>query len=120
MKSIEDLERIRQKAKEETRLREGGQTVRISVMMGTCGIAAGARETLAAILQELRTRNLSDVLVTQKGCIGMCDKEPLIEVEKPGLPTVTYAHVTPERAKQIIARHVVNGVVVSDWAIAER
>ncbi|HHY47946.1 MAG TPA: (2Fe-2S) ferredoxin domain-containing protein, partial [Firmicutes bacterium] len=82
MKSLEELEQIRKEAQAMTRLREGKETVRIVVGMGTCGIAAGARETLAAIMDELARRNLLDVAVTQTGCIGLCEQEPIVDVIK--------------------------------------
>ncbi len=120
MKSLDELEKIRQRALEETRIRQSGQKVQIVVGMGTCGIAAGARETMAAILAELGKRNLTDVMVTQTGCIGLCEKEPLVDVIKPGKPKVTYAKVDAEKAKRIVAQHVVNDQVIGEWVVATR
>lgn len=120
MKSLEDLERIRQRAKEATRLRESTNATRIVVGMGTCGIAAGAREVMTAILAEVAKRNLADVIVTQTGCVGLCDQEPLVDVQLPGQPKVTYGRVDAARARDIIARHVVNGQVIGDWAIVTK
>lgn len=118
MKSLEELERIKKEAQAMTRLREGKETVKIVVGMGTCGIAAGARETLAAILDELAKRNLQDVVVTQTGCIGLCEQEPIIDIIRVGQPKVTYGRVTGERARQIIANHVVNGRIIGEWVIS--
>lgn len=118
MKTVEELERIRKQAQAMTRLREGKETTRIVVGMGTCGIAAGARETLAAIMDELAKRNIQDVVVTQTGCVGLCEQEPIVDVIKPGAPKVTYGKVTQEKARQIVASHVVNGKVVGEWVIA--
>ena len=84
--------------------------------MGTCN-AAGAREILQAVLQELEKRNL-DVITTQTGCIGMCEQEPLLDVELPGKERITYGKVTPKDVERIIVEHVVNGNVVEDLAIA--
>ncbi len=118
MKTVEELERIRKQAQAMTRLREGRETTKIVVGMGTCGIASGARETLSAIMDELARRNIQDVVVTQTGCVGLCEQEPIIDVVRPGAPKVTYGKVTGEKARQIVARHVVNGQVVGEWVIA--
>ncbi|MGE5652956.1 MAG: (2Fe-2S) ferredoxin domain-containing protein [Bacillota bacterium] len=120
MKSLEDLKKMRESAQERVRLRESKGGTRIVVAMGTCGIAAGARETLAAIMDELQKRGLNDVTVTQTGCIGLCEKEPIVEVIKPDQPQVMYGYVSPERARQIIARHVVNDQVTGEWVISAR
>lgn len=91
---------------------------RIIVGMGTCGIAAGAKEVLKAVLQEVENRQL-DVLVSQTGCIGMCEKEPLLDVQLPGGPRVTYGHVSAQDVPRIIANHVLNGVIVEELAVAQ-
>lgn len=117
MKSLEELKKLREQAKNMVALREKSDRTRITVCMGTCGIAAGARDTLAAIMDELAKRNLNDVEVVQTGCIGYCDKEPLVEVQKPGKEKVIYARVDQERARQIIAKHIVNDQVVGEWAL---
>ncbi len=118
MKTVEDLERIRKQAQAMTRLREGKETTRIVVGMGTCGIAAGARETLSAIMDELARRNIQDVIVTQTGCIGLCEQEPIISIMMPGTEKVTYGKVSKEKARKIVASHVVNGQVVGgEWVI---
>lgn len=120
LKSLEELENIRRRALEETRVRQSGQRTQIIVGLGTCGIAAGARETMAAILAELGQRNMTDVMVTQTGCIGLCEQEPLVDVIKPGRTKVTYARVDPERARMIVAQHVINDQVIGDWVVATR
>lgn len=120
MKSLADLERIRREAQERIRVRDGEGPTRIVVGMGTCGIAAGARETMTAIMDELAKRNLNEVTVTQTGCVGLCEYEPLVDVYVTGKERVTYAYVTPDKARQIVARHVVNGQVVGDWVLARR
>lgn len=117
MKSLEDLRKLRDSARQMTHLREGGEKIRIVIGMGTCGIAAGARETLAAIMQELERLNLFDVAITQTGCAGLCDQEPLVDVFLPGQPRVTYGQVDEERARQIIGEHVVNGRVIEKWVV---
>lgn len=120
MKSLADLEKIRREAQERIRVRDGEGPRRVVVGMGTCGIAAGAREVLAAIMDELSKRDLADVTVTQTGCVGMCEHEPLVDVYLPGKDRVTYSYVTPDRARQIVARHIVNGQVIGDWVLARR
>ncbi|MBC7321412.1 (2Fe-2S) ferredoxin domain-containing protein [bacterium] len=118
MKSLEDLKRIREQAQAQIRLRTQEANTKIIVGMGTCGIAAGARETLMAILDELAKRNIQDVVVTQTGCVGLCEYEPLVNVVKPGQPKITYMKVTPERARQIIASHIVNDQVINEWVLS--
>jgi len=118
LKSLEDLKRIREQAQAQIRLRTQESNTKIIVGMGTCGIAAGARETLMAILDELAKRNIQDVVVTQTGCVGLCEYEPLVNVIKPGQPKITYMKVTPEKARQIIASHIVNDQVVNEWVLS--
>lgn len=120
MKSLDELAKIRERAQEMTRLREGQGGVRVVVGMGTCGIAAGARDALSAIMDELAKRNRQDVTVTQTGCIGLCEQEPLVDVEVAGQPKITYGRVDAERARQIIARHVVNGQIIGEWVVAHK
>lgn len=118
MKSLQDLEAIRERARYQTRLREQASEARIVVGMGTCGIAAGAREVMTAVLDELGRRGISDVAVTQTGCIGLCDQEPLVTIEKPGQPRVLYGRVTADRARRIVSQHLINDQVVSEWVIS--
>lgn len=111
--------RLEMKPEKKMEIRDGesGEKTKIIVGMGTCGIAAGARETMGAVLQELEKRNLDNVLVTQTGCMGLCEQEPILEVEVPGQPRISYGKVTAEKARQIIARHVVNGNIIGEWVI---
>jgi len=118
LKSLEDLKRIREQAQAQIRLRTQESNTKIIVGMGTCGIAAGARETLMAILDELAKRNIQDVVVTQTGCVGLCEYEPLVNVVKPGQPKITYMKVTPEKARQIIASHIVNDQIINEWVLS--
>ncbi|MGB9866648.1 MAG: (2Fe-2S) ferredoxin domain-containing protein [Bacillota bacterium] len=117
MKTLEDLKRVKEQALEKMKLRQMAQGAHIVVGMGTCGIAAGAREVMEAILDELEKRQLTDVTVSQTGCIGLCAKEPLVDVILPGQKPVTYGNVTPMKARQIVAQHVVNGQPVLEWVI---
>lgn len=118
MKSLADLERVRREAQERIRLRDSQASTKLVVAMGTCGIAAGARDTLSAILDEIAKRRLTHVQVVQTGCVGLCEYEPLVDVTVAGQDKVTYTYVNPERARQIIARHVVNGQIIGEWVLA--
>lgn len=119
MGSLGDLVRIREeiRKKEEGHEKEG--KVRIIVGMGTCGIMAGARKTMKAFLADTEDRNL-DVEVTQAGCIGLCELEPIVEVILPGQPSVIYGKVSGDRAREIVYRHLVNGSVIEEWVIGKR
>lgn len=117
MKSIEELEKIRQEALERVHIRRDGKGTRIVVGMATCGISAGARPVLLALLEEVKKRKLEDVVVTQTGCIGVCRLEPIVEVYKEGEDKTTYVEMTEEKARRIIAEHIVNGRVIDEYTI---
>lgn len=119
MKTLEELQAIRDRMKTQMASRGAadGDDIKIVVGMATCGIAAGARPVLNAIIEEVENRKLENVKVTQTGCIGMCKLEPLVDVIVPGKEKVTYVHVTPEKARQIVASHVVNGNVVAEYTM---
>lgn len=119
MKSLAELEAIKNKIKNQVEIRKDSDddAVRIVVGMATCGIAAGARPVLSALVDEVNKRGLSNVTVAQTGCIGMCRLEPIVEVMAPGKEKVTYVKMTEEKAKKVIADHVVNGNVVSEYTI---
>lgn len=118
IKSLEDLRRIKAQSNQETESRKSNET-QIIIGMGTCGIAAGARDTMSAVLEELAKRNLRGVTVLQTGCIGMCQKEPLLDVVRPGEDRVTYGPVYAKDVARIIAEHLVNGSVVEDLVVAK-
>lgn len=117
MKSLEELKEIREKTLKKMSLRKEAEGTRIVVGMATCGIAAGARPVLTTLLEEVDKRGLENVIVGQTGCIGMCKFEPIVEVFKPGEEKVTYVHMDSEKAKRIIAEHIVNGRIVRDLTI---
>ena len=117
MKSLEELAAIRKQALERVDLRKKSNDKRVVVGMATCGIAAGARPVLAAFVEEVAKRGLKDVTVSQTGCIGVCRMEPIAEVFLPGEEKVTYVHLTAEKAKRIVAEHLVNGNVVTEYTI---
>jgi len=116
MKSIAELEAIRKKAHDTVKLRSDRDGVRVVVGMATCGIAAGARPVMMALVEEVNKRQLKNVVVTQTGCIGACRLEPMIEVYQ-GDDKVTYVKLTPEDARKIVAEHLVNGHVVKECTI---
>jgi NADP-reducing hydrogenase subunit HndB len=118
MKTIAELQAIRDKAREKMTVREGeGEGTRVIVGMATCGIAAGARPVLNAFVEEVAKRHLGSVTVTQTGCIGMCQFEPIVEVLVPGKEKVTYGKVTPEKVAKIVADHLVNGNPVAEYTV---
>ena len=118
MKSLADLKAIRDRMQKQIDLRDTGEDrIRVLVGMATCGIAAGARPVLNAFLEEVDKRNLSNVSVTQTGCIGVCRLEPIVEVLVPGQEKVTYVKMTPEMVPAIVSEHLVNGRVVSEYTI---
>src|SRR5690606_39677958 len=117
IKSLEDLKRVREEALAKRKMKTGAGGKRVIVGMGTCGIAAGARETMKAILNYIEKENLTGVVVTQTGCIGMCEREPIVQVETGEGSLVTYGRVTPEQAERIMREHVTGGKVVTDLVV---
>ena len=119
MKSLAELEAIRQRTLERINLRreDESENIRVVVGMATCGIAAGARPVMLAFMEEIQKRNLQHVQVSQTGCIGMCRYEPMLDVILPGKEKVTYIHVKPEMVPRIVAEHIVNGQPVEEYTI---
>jgi NADP-reducing hydrogenase subunit HndB len=117
MKTIQELEELRKKTLDRVNQRQDRTTTRVVVGMATCGIAAGARPVLLAIMDEIKELELTDILVAQTGCIGICRLEPIVEVIKPGEEKVTYVKMTAEKAKRVIKEHVVGGKVVDEYTI---
>ena len=118
IKNLEDLRKIKAESQKATETRKQNDT-QIIIGMGTCGIAAGAREVMAAVLDELAKRKINNVSVLQTGCIGMCQKEPLLDIVRPGEDRVTYGPVKPTDVPRIIADHLVNGIIVDDLVVAK-
>ncbi|MCK5738662.1 (2Fe-2S) ferredoxin domain-containing protein [bacterium] len=114
MKTLEELHKIKARAKEDMALRQKEARCTVKVAMGTCGIAAGARPVMAAILDELEKRQVTDVLVTNSGCTGYCDQEPLVEVIGEDGKRVVYGKVEPADARRIVAEHVIKNKVLDD------
>ena len=117
MKSLADLQAIREKTLENINMRKDENAARVVIGMATCGIAAGARPVMLAFMEELQKRNLQHVQVSQTGCIGMCRYEPIVEITTPGKEKVTYVNVKPEMVPRIVADHVVNGQPVVEYTI---
>ena len=118
MKSLAELQAIRDKARTQLNIRnENDDNIRVLVGMATCGIAAGARPVLNALVDEVAKRNLKGVTVAQTGCIGMCQYEPIVEVMEPGKEKVTYVKMTPEKAVKVINEHIVNGNPVVEYTV---
>lgn len=117
MKSLEELRAIKEKAKNKVNMRGGSKGTRIVVGMATCGISAGARPVLNALVEEVAKRNLNDVEVVQTGCIGVCRLEPIFEVYEEDGSKVTYVEMTDEKARRVVTEHLVNGNVVTEYTI---
>ena len=118
MKSLAELQAIRDKMRQQIDLRDSGDDrIRVVVGMATCGIAAGARPVLNAFLEEVAKRELKNVTVSQTGCIGVCRLEPIVEVYVPGQEKVTYVKMTPDKVAAIVSAHLVTGRVVTESTI---
>lgn len=121
LKSLEELERIRQAAKDKLDIRtvaESEDKIMIRVGMATCGIASGARETMQAIIDELSKQDITNVSVTQTGCMGSCAKEPVVEVISKDIPSVIYGHVDAKRGREIVNEHIKNGRLLQNAIIS--
>lgn len=118
MKTLAELQQIRDRMKDKVALREGEGQLRVVVGMATCGIAAGARPVLNAFVEEVAKLNLGDkVTVNQTGCIGMCRYEPIVEVYEGDKERVTYIKVTPDMAREIVAKHIRDGKPIVEYTI---
>ncbi|HIS48886.1 MAG TPA: (2Fe-2S) ferredoxin domain-containing protein [Candidatus Gallacutalibacter pullistercoris] len=118
MKSLAELQAIRDRARAQVSLRENSDnSIRVLVGMATCGIAAGARPVLTTMVDEVAKRQLNNVVVTQTGCIGICQFEPVVEVVTPDGEKTTYVKMTPEKAIRVVNDHLVNGNVVTEYTI---
>ena len=117
MKSLAELQAIRNKTINNVVLRKEGDNIRIVIGMATCGIAAGARPVMNAFMEEISKRGLGNVAVTQTGCIGVCRLEPIVEVYMPGEEKVTYVKMDAKKAVEVVAEHIVNGRAVNQYTI---
>ena len=119
IKSLEELKRLKEDALQKREAKAIAGRAQIVVGMGTCGIAAGARETMKAILQYIEDENLQDIAVSQTGCIGLCEWEPIVQVSTRGAPQVTYGKVSGAKVLEIMKEHVVGSHVVEKYLIPE-
>lgn len=116
--NIEDLEKISQKVKKANLLRSGSARAKITVHMGTCGIAAGARNIMNVLLKKLEGKESKEVILTTSGCAGFCSREPMATVELRGKPPVKYVDLTEEKIEKIFIKHVLNGEIVTEYALS--
>ena len=117
VKSLDDLKKIREEALDKRKVKATSGQAQVIVAMGTCGIAAGARDAMKAILDTIETDSLTGIIVTQTGCIGLCDREPIVQVVLGEQAKVTYGKVTPDIARRIMREHVVKGKIVEGHVI---
>lgn len=115
---IEDLKKIKEKVHSETALREGFKRVKVTVHMGTCGIASGAKEVMDQLMGEIEEAAVSDVMVTTSGCMGLCSREPLVTVEIIGQEPIKYEYVNPNKMRQIFKRHILEGEIQTPFVLA--
>ena len=117
--TIDDLKKIRERAKNANVLREGGPfRVQVTVHMGTCGIAAGARDIMNVFMEEIEAKNIKDVLIKTSGCAGLCSHEPMITIEEAGKPPMKYIDLDADKAHEIFSKHVLEGHPVQEYVLA--
>jgi len=117
MKSLEELKRIKEQTLKNMDLRRAKDRGKVVVAMGTCGIAAGAKDALMAVIEEMEKADIHDVQVVQSGCMGLCDREPTVEVSMKGQPSVIYGDVNEANARRIVREHIQSGQVVAELVI---
>ncbi len=117
MKSLEELKRIKEQTLKAMDLRQAQERGKVVVAMGTCGIAAGAKDALMAVIEELEKADIHDVQVVQSGCMGLCDREPTVEVSMKDQPSVIYGDVDEANARRIVREHIQGGQVVAELVI---
>ena len=117
IKSLEELQSIRAEELKKKKAKADSSKAQISIAMGTCSIAAGARETMKALLDEIELENLSGIVLTQTGCIGLCEEEPTLQIQIGDQPEVTYGKVSPDVAKQIVKEHLASGKILQEYKI---
>ena len=120
MKSLAELQAIKDKMKNKIVLREGTGDIRVVVGMATCGIAAGARPVLTAFVEEVNNAGLTEkVTVSQTGCVGYCQLEPIVEIHEAGKEKVTYVHMTADKAKKVVEEHLKGGKIVAEYTVGD-
>ena len=116
--TIDDLKQIKERVSKETSLRHGEAKIKITVHMGTCGIAAGAREVMATLMEEISAADRPDIRVVNSGCLGMCSSEPNVTVERENEEPIVYQHMDSNKMRQVFKRHVLQGEVQTDFALS--
>ena len=117
--TIDDLKKIKEKTTKETSLRDGPANIQVTVHMGTCGIAAGARDVMGALMEEMADADRHDIRVVASGCMGMCSSEPNVTVEVEGSEPIVYQLMDSNKMRQVFKRHVLLGEVQTDFALAK-
>ncbi len=117
--TIDDLKKIREKTAKETSLRDGPANIKVTVHMGTCGIAAGARDVMSALMEEMATADRQDIRVVASGCMGMCSSEPNVTIEAEDSEPIVYQLMDANKMRQVFKRHVLLGEVQTDFALAK-
>lgn len=115
--TIEDLKKIKEKYKATFTLRDGGYRAKVTVHMGTCGLAAGARTVMNALLDDMAKNDTKDIIVATSGCAGLCSKEPMATVEILNEAPVKYCHLNEEKIKKIFKEHIEDGKIVEEYAL---
>lgn len=115
---IEDLKKIKEKVHSETALRDGFNRAKVTVHMGTCGIASGAKEVMDTLMGEIEESGKADVMITTSGCMGLCSREPLVTVEIMGQEPIKYEYVNPNKMRQIFKRHILEGEIQTPFVLA--
>ncbi len=116
--TIEDLKKIKEKVQAETSLRDGAKRVKITIHMGTCGIASGARDVMDALMREIEEAGATDVIVSTSGCMSLCSREPLVTVEIKGQEPIKYEYMNANKMRQVFRRHVLHGEVQTPFVLA--
>ncbi|HOD35872.1 MAG TPA: (2Fe-2S) ferredoxin domain-containing protein [Syntrophales bacterium] len=116
---IEDLKKIKERVSSETSPRVGVHRAKVTVHMGTCGIAAGARGVMNALMHEIEESGAADVMVTTSGCMGICSREPLVTVEIPGKEPIKYEKMNENKMRQVFKRHIMEGEIQSPFVLAK-
>ena len=117
--TIADLKKIKEKVHKEMSLRDGDRRVKVTVHMGTCGIASGAKEVMDTLLQEIDAAGANDVIVTTSGCMGLCSREPLVTVEVLNQAPIKYEYVNPNKMRQVFKKHILEGEIQTPFVLAK-
>jgi NADP-reducing hydrogenase subunit HndB len=117
--TIDDLKKIKEKVHKEMSLRDGDRRVKVTVHMGTCGIASGAKEVMDTLLQEIETAGVNDVIVTTSGCMGLCSREPLVTVEVLNQVPIKYEYMNSNKMRQVFKKHILEGEIQTPFVLAK-